>query len=153
MVQGLQEVQDYYKVPNVYRSIKTLRITLKDTVAYVDKQLEPIYHIRPYAELHYKKAVDEKLPASGADNPKNFFRAFHHLGHYKRYLYVLIQQLKTIFQNHGKFEEEQIWCIDGILLLEDNFETTNRKIRKNKNNRKINMKKHIRNRQIVAQVT
>lgn len=119
MLQGLQEVQDYYKVPNVYRSIKTLRITLKDTVAYVDKQLELINHllgykiarlpkdIRPYAELHYKKAVDEKLPASGADNPKNFFRAFHHLGHFKRYLYVLIQQLKTIFQNHGKFEEEQ----------------------------------------------
>ena len=90
MEQGLQDVQKYYKVPNVSHSIKTLRIYLKATVAYVDKQLELINQlldykiarlpkdIRPYVELHYQKAVDGKPPVSVADNPKNFFREFHH---------------------------------------------------------------------------
>jgi hypothetical protein len=108
MLTGLQEVQAYYKIPNVSRSLKTLQVDLKSTIEYVEKQLELIHmlldhkikrlprDIRPYAELHYKKAIEGTLPRSVVENPLNFFRMFHHLGrqwqiasNYRRYLYEL----------------------------------------------------------------
>jgi hypothetical protein len=125
MTKGLQEVKEYYKVPNVSQSIQKLNVDLKLTIAYVDKQLELIdmlmqykierlpKDIRPYAELHFKKAFNDTLPKSVAENPKNFFRAFHYLGNqkrfasnYRKHLSKLFQDIKPVFMDHISFDDE-----------------------------------------------
>jgi len=125
MTKGLQEVKEYYKAPNVSQSIQKLNVDLKLTIAYVDKQLELIdmlmqykierlpKDIRPYAELHIKKAFNDTLPKSVAENPKTFFRAFHYLGNqkcfasnYRKHLSKLFQDIKPVFMDHISFDDE-----------------------------------------------
>ncbi len=87
----------------------------------MDNQLELIdmflnydfAHLLKDAEIHFKKAVDRKLPKSVSEIPKNFFRVFYRLGHqhhhasnFKKHLYHLIQNLKPILKNRERFNDE-----------------------------------------------
>jgi hypothetical protein len=124
--QGVKDLKDFYKIPCVLQKVMSLCVETKQTIKYLVKQLEffdmlkdlqiarlPKY-FRPYAELHFKKAFDGKLPDNVMDDPKHIFPIFHKMGRQKRYtssykahLHQLISHMTPVFNNPEDFDDEK----------------------------------------------
>jgi hypothetical protein len=124
--QGVKDLKDFYKIPCVLQKVMSLCVETKQTIKYLVKQLEffdmlkdlqiarlPKY-FRPYAELHFKKAFDGKLPDNVMDDPKHIFPIFHKMGRQKRYtssykahLHQLISHMTPVFNNQEDFDDEK----------------------------------------------
>jgi len=124
--QGVKELKDFYKIPCISKKVISLGVDIKQTLKYLEKQLEfydmmkdfqiarlPKY-FRPYAELHFKKAFDGKLPDNVMDNPKHIFHIFHKIGRQKKYsstykahLHHLLLLLSPAFDKQEDFDEEK----------------------------------------------
>jgi len=73
----------------------SLDVDIKKKLAYFAKQVEFLdklldykiarlpKHFHPYANLHFRKAYDEKLLKSVEDNHKHIFHVFHRIGNHK----------------------------------------------------------------------
>jgi hypothetical protein len=92
-----QKLLDFYKIPCILQKVISLCVDIKQTLKYLEKQLEfydmlkdfqiarlPKY-FRPYAEVHFKKEFDGKLPIDVMANPKHMFHLCHKFGCQKGY--------------------------------------------------------------------
>jgi len=124
--QGVKELKDFYKIPCISKKVTSLGMDIKQTLKYLEKQIEfydmlkdfqiarlPKY-FRPYAELHFKKAFEGKLPDNVMDNPKHMFHIFHKIGRqksypstYKAHLHHLLYLLSPIFDKQEDFDDEK----------------------------------------------
>ena len=124
--QVIKELKDYYKIPCISKKVISLCVDIKQTLKYLEKQLEfydrlkdfqiarlPKY-FRPYAELHFKKAFDGKLPNDVMANPKHMFHLFHKIGSqksytssYKAHLHHLLFLLTPTFNQQEDFDDEK----------------------------------------------
>jgi len=99
--------QDYLKtLEHLENQLKVYKLLLQFKISRIPK------YFRPYAELHFKRAVRDELPDSIRSCPRHMFNDFHRLGDQKRYVTKYRTILRAMLQNMefhmGKLEKEQI---------------------------------------------
>jgi hypothetical protein len=99
--------QDYLKtLKNLENQLKVYKLLLQFKISRIPK------YFRPYAELHFKRAVQDELPDSIRSCPRHMFNVFHRLGDQTRYVKKYRTILRAMLQNMefhmGELEEEQL---------------------------------------------
>jgi hypothetical protein len=152
-VAEMKEYESYHKGSTIFESTRKLKKDYISTLQHLENQLKvyklvlkfkisriPKYFC-PYAELHFKRAAQNFLPASVRDNPKHMFHHYHRLGiqqwyvnRYKVVLTSLLQNLDfhmdTLKTEHRRYEDSSEYFYD-LLYNEPDTYFKHEKIQKN----------------------